>query len=90
MPYTFTTAQGIRAAITAFRKNVPHGDIRTILLMEGSGSEGKWSRLAIRIEYAVNGDYTESDKAPVQIDIRRDDNGIKATFGRVEKGDTTC
>lgn len=66
-----TTAQGIRKAMTQLKKDLPDADIRTIKLLEGSGNgnEGAWENLTIGIEYAVNGDYTRSDKFPYQVTV---------------------
>ena len=66
-----TTAQAIRKAMTQFKKDLPDADIRTIKLLEGSGNgnEGVWENLTIGIEYAVNGDYTRSDKFPYQVTV---------------------
>ena len=56
-------------------KKAKLGDIRTVELMEGSGSGDKWVQVAVRIGYSVNGDYTESDKNPFEVNVVEKMNG---------------
>lgn len=69
-----TSAKAISKAMALFKK-AKVGDIRTISLMEGSGNGDKWVQLTIHIEYAVNGDYTESDKNPFKVNVVEKMNG---------------
>lgn len=69
-----TGMKAIGKAMTFFKKECK-GDIRTVSLMEGSGSGDKWSQVVIRIEYAVNGDYTESDTVPFEVNVVEQSNG---------------
>lgn len=69
-----TTAKAINKAMAVFNK-AKVGDIRTIALMEGCGSGSKWTRLTIRIGYAVNGDYSESDRNPFEVNVVEKMNG---------------
>ncbi len=72
-----TGSQAIRKAMTVFDKE-GKGDIRTVTLMEGRGCGDQWSQLTIHIGYAINGDYTESDKRPFMVDVRDEDGKISA------------
>jgi len=70
-------SQAITAALKLFEKaNV--GDVRVVKLMEGSGSGDDWEDLKIEIEYAIDGDYTESDKNPFTVEVGVVDGKIKA------------
>lgn len=64
-----TIAQAIKKAMKNFRKDIPKGSIRTIRLLSGSGTGESWSKLTIGIEYAINGDYTQSDKNPYCVTV---------------------
>lgn len=78
-----TGAKAINKAMAVFNK-AKVGDIRSIELMEGSGSGDKWVQITIRIGYSVNGDYTESDKNPFEVTVTERENGeIVAT--RIER-----
>lgn len=72
-----TIRKAISKAMTVFNKECK-GEIRTIALQEGSGNGDKWSQLLIRIGYAVNGDYTESDKRPFEVNVYESEGEIKA------------
>ncbi len=72
-----TTAKAITKAMAVFEKK-GSGDIRKVSLMEGSGANGKWSQLIIQIEYAVNGDYTESDNHPFMVNVVDNNGKIEA------------
>ena len=74
-----TGIKAIKEAMKVFKK-AHVGDIRTISLMEGSGSGDKWSSVTIQIGYAVNGDYSESDRAPFVVKVDEDKEG---NFGAV-------
>lgn len=63
-----TGAKAISKAMEVFKK-AKLGDIRTVELMEGSGSGDKWGQVTIHIGYSVNGDYTESDKKPFYVTV---------------------
>ena len=67
----------INKAMAVFNKE-GKGEIRTVALQEGSGSGNKWSQLRIRVEYAINGDYTESDKRPFEVNAYESEGKIKA------------
>lgn len=69
-----TTARAINKAMALFNREKV-GDIRTVSLMEGSGSGSKWTQLTIRIGYSKNGDYTESDKNPFEVNVVEKMNG---------------
>lgn len=72
-----TTKKAITKAMAVFEKK-GSGDIRKVSLMEGSGTNGKWSQLTIQIEYAVNGDYTESDNHPFMVNVVDENGKIEA------------
>lgn len=63
-----TGAKAISKAMAVFNK-AKLGDIRTVELMEGSGSGDKWVQVTVRIGYSVNGDYSESDKNPFEVNV---------------------
>lgn len=63
-----TGAKAISKAMAVFKKE-GKGDIRTVALMEGSGSGDEWSQIVIRIGYAINGDYSESDRNPFEVNV---------------------
>lgn len=79
-----TTAQAINAAMKVFNKENKTGDIRTVALQEGSGANGRWEHLRIRIGYAIDGDYTESDKNPFEVNVYKNDTG-KAIGEKVDR-----
>lgn len=70
-----TTAQAINTAMKVFNKENKTVDIRTVALQEGSGANGRWNHLRIRIGYAIEGDYTESDKSPFEVNVYKNDQG---------------
>lgn len=72
-----TVAKAIAKAMALFDKD-KRGDIRTVSLQEGSGSGKNWTRLLMRIEYAIDGDYTESDKTPYYVSVSERLGGIVA------------
>lgn len=76
-----TGAQAINKAMAVFNK-AKIGDIRTVMLMEGTGSGDKWKQVTIRIEYAINGDYTESDRNPFEAKVTETLDG-KITAERI-------
>lgn len=63
-----TGTQAIKKALDVFNK-AKKGDIRTVALLEGSGCGDMWQALRIQIGYAINGDYTESDKHPFIVSV---------------------
>lgn len=69
-----TGAKAISKAMAAFKK-AKLGDVRTVELMEGSGSGDKWAQVVVRIGYSVNGDYSESDKKPFEANVVEKMNG---------------
>lgn len=72
-----TISTAINKAMAVFNKE-GKGEIRTVALQEGSGSGNKWSQLRIRVEYAINDDYTESDKRPFEVNVYESEGKIKA------------
>lgn len=72
---TITTNKAIDKAMALFNC-AGLGDIRTIELYEGSGSGSKWTSLDIRIGYAKNGDYAESDKNPFIAHVEVHNDGV--------------
>lgn len=71
-------SKAINAAMKEFDKANKEGDreIRTIALQEGWGHEDSYRSLTIKIEYAINGDYTESDKKPFIVTVYDNDGTI--------------
>lgn len=65
-----TIETAIKRAMREFAVAKSKGDvnksaeIRSIYLQEGSGSGRNWTELSIRVEYAVDGDYSYSDSCP--------------------------
>ena len=76
-----TTARAINEAMKIFQKEHKTGDIRKVVLLEGSGDNRKWKDLLIGIEYAIDGDYAESDAHPFEVKIY--DNDGKITGERI-------
>lgn len=69
-----TGTKAISKAMAVFKKE-GKGDIRTVALMEGSGSGDEWTQVIVHIGYAVNGDYTESDKTPFEVNVVEQPDG---------------
>ena len=87
-----TTAQAINKAIQVFNK-ASKGGVRTVALMEGTGpirdDKGRetWKQIVIRIGYAIDGDYTESDANPFEVNVYEADGKICAERVGEEKGE---
>lgn len=87
-----TTAQAINKAIQVFNK-ASKGGVRTVALMEGTGpirdDKGRetWKQIVIRIGYAIDGDYTESDANPFEVNVYVADGKICAERVGEEKGE---
>lgn len=74
-----TVSKAINKATAIFDKQGPaQGDIRTVKLMAGSHSGKDWSQLTICVEYAINGDYTASDRHPFIVEVWDKDGKITA------------
>lgn len=71
-------SRAINAAMKEFDKANKKGDreIRTIALQEGWGHEDSYRDLTIKIEYAINGDYAESDSNPFIVTVYDNDGTI--------------
>ena len=71
-------SKAINAAMKEFDKANKKGDreIRTIALQEGWGHEDSYRDLTIKIEYAINGDYAESDSNPFIVTVYDNDGTI--------------
>lgn len=70
-------SQAIMKAMKVFEKE-QHGEIRNVLLQEGYGRDNIYSNILLRIEYAVDGDYSESDKTPYLVRVSDGLGGIIA------------
>ena len=46
--------------------------------MEGYGENGIWTQLTLEIEYAIDGDYAESDAHPFEVNVYEKDGKIYA------------
>lgn len=68
-------SQAINKALKVFEKS-GKGDIRTVEIWEITGSGNRWTSALIRIGYAVNGDYTESDAHPYIVQVDEKDGKI--------------
>lgn len=64
-----TIRKAIDKALAAFEKT-KKGDIRGVSLWEFSGKGNKFDYVLVRVEYAVDGDYSESDKNPLTVAVR--------------------
>ena len=75
-----TTYKAISKAMQLFNRKHKDGDIRKIVLLEGSGYGNDWSDILIQIEYAIGDDYTESDAKPFVVNVihNRDYGDISA------------
>lgn len=70
-------ATALYKAMCLFQKeNI--GEIRNVLMQEGSGKGNKWSYIRVRIEYAVDGSYDQSDINPYIVCVNKTANGIVA------------
>lgn len=87
-----TTAQAINKAIQVFNK-AKKGGVRTVALMEGTGpirdDKGgeTWKQIVIRIGYAIDGDYSESDANPFEVNVYEADGKIYAEQVGKTKGE---
>lgn len=67
-----TISKAITAATREFERTIgkeKKAEIRNVYLQEGSGQENKYSQIVIKIEYAIDGDYRESDKNPFYVNV---------------------
>lgn len=67
-----TISKAITAATREFERTTgkeKKAEIRNVYLQEFSGQKNKYSKLVIKIEYAINEDYRESDKNPYYVEI---------------------
>ncbi len=70
-----TFRKAIDKALAAFEKT-GKGEIRGASLYEMSGKGKNVDYARIRVEYAVDGDYSESDKTPFMVVVRERDGKI--------------
>lgn len=73
-----TIAKAISKAMAVFDKEKPEGSIRIVELWECSGRGKKVTDADIRVGYAINGDYSESDRNPFVVRVREHDGKITA------------
>lgn len=73
-----TIAKAISKAMAVFDKAKPEGSIRVAELWECSGRGKTVTDADIRIGYAIDGDYSESDKNPFVVRVRERDGKITA------------
>ncbi len=73
-----TIAKAISKAMTVFDKAKSEGSIRVVELWECSGRGKKVTDADIRIGYAIDGDYSESDRNPFVVRVRERDGKITA------------
>ncbi len=74
----FTVQKAISEAVKVFMK-AKIGKLSAVKLLEGSGNGNVWEDLTIRIEYSIDGDYTQSDNEWFVVNVYRGEDGnIKA------------
>ena len=74
----FTVQKAISEAIRVFIKT-KIGKLSAVKLLEGSGDGNKWEDVSIRIEYSIDGDYTQSDNEWFVVNVYRGEDGkVKA------------
>lgn len=62
-----TISKAINEAMKEFNRTTgkeKKAEIRNICLQEGTGHGNEWTEIVIKIEYAIEGDYKESDEHP--------------------------
>lgn len=67
-----TISKAITTATREFERTTgkeKKAEIRNVYLQEGSGQENEYSQIVIKIEYAIDGDYRESDKNPFYVKV---------------------
>ncbi len=72
-----TFRKAIDKALAAFEKT-GKGEIRGASLWEMSGKGKNVDYALVRVEYAVDGDYSESDKTPFTVAVSERDGKITA------------
>lgn len=72
-----TIAKAMAKAMAVFEKE-KRGEIRAVTLQESYGRANNLASASIRIEYAIDGDYTESDNAPYIVNVSDGLGGIVA------------
>ena len=72
-----TIAQAMTKAMKVFEKE-GRGEIRAVKLLECYGRGNNLASARVQIEYAINGDYTESDNAPYIVNVADGLGGIVA------------
>ena len=72
-----TIAQAMTKAMKVFEKE-GRGGIRAVKLLECYGRGKDLASARIQIEYAIDGDYTESDSAPYIVNVADGLGGIIA------------
>lgn len=70
-------SQAVSAAVRAFER-AKVGDFRTCEFWEMSGSGNNFDYAYIHIGYAVNGEYTQSEKTPFLVKVNDRDGKIVA------------
>lgn len=73
-----TIQQAMTKAMKFFDRKRPDASIRRVSLSEGTGNwrTDRLTYALIHIEYAVNEDYSESDKYPCYIRVRDEDGKV--------------
>lgn len=75
-----TLGQAMQKAIRLFEHNakkIPGAEIRGVFACEMSGHGNTVESATLRIHYAINGDYTQSDKHPYLIHVYLRDNKVR-------------
>lgn len=72
-----TIAKAMTKAMAVFEKE-GRGEIRAVKLLECYGRGNNIASASIQIEYAIDGDYTESDNAPYIVNVSDGLGGIIA------------
>lgn len=72
-----TIAQAMTKAMKVFEKE-GRGEIRAVKLLECYGRGNNLASASVQIEYAIDGDYTESDNAPYIVNVSDGIGGIIA------------
>ena len=72
-----TIVKAMTKAMLVFEKE-GRGEIRVVRLLESYGRGDNIASASIHIEYAIDGDYTESDNAPYIVNVSDGLGGIIA------------
>ena len=72
-----TIEQAMTKAMKVFEKE-GRGEIRAVKLLECYGRGKNLASASIQIEYAINGDYAESDNVPYIVNVSDGLGGIVA------------